>query len=108
MCADSCQSLEDFFNIRYIFFCNLAHAENGADIDLQTTEAGRTVFHMVLAAEVTDKRLIERMVERGALVRREKLVLVENFHLYSYVDVCFFLFVRKISPNGLKHRSYFL
>ncbi len=61
------------------FFCNLANAENGADIDLQTTEAGRTVFHMVLAAEVTDKRLIERMVERGALVRKEKLVLVEIF-----------------------------
>lgn len=42
--------------------------EHGADINLQTTDAGRTVFHMVLAAEVTDKQLIEKMVAMGALV----------------------------------------
>lgn len=43
-------------------------AERGADVNLQTGDAGRTVFHMVLAADVTDGELIERMVHMGALV----------------------------------------
>jgi ankyrin repeat protein len=42
--------------------------ERGADVNLQTADAGRTVFHMVLAAEVTDGELVEQMVTMGALV----------------------------------------
>jgi hypothetical protein len=43
-------------------------AEHGADVNLQTTNAGRTIFHEVIATEVTDHHLIERMVTLGALV----------------------------------------
>ena len=46
----------------------LSPSERGADVNLQTGDAGRTVFHMVLAADVTDSELIERMVHMGALV----------------------------------------
>ncbi len=35
---------------------------------MQTTDAGRTVFHSVLAGDVTDQALIEHMVSLGALV----------------------------------------
>ncbi len=42
--------------------------DHGADVNLQTADAGRTIFHMVLAAEVTDPELVERMVAMGALV----------------------------------------
>ena len=47
---------------------HLSPSERGADVNLQTGDAGRTVFHMVLAADVTDSELIERMVHMGALV----------------------------------------
>ncbi len=50
---------------RELLYFFLSH---GADIDLQTTEAGRTVFHVVLAAEATDRALVEHMVSMGALV----------------------------------------
>ncbi len=49
----------------YFYYFNLGH---GADIDLQTTVAGRTVFHLVLASEASDLKLLEDMVGMGALV----------------------------------------
>lgn len=42
--------------------------EHGADVNLQTTNSGRTIFHEVLANEVSDHELIDRMVTLGALV----------------------------------------
>ena len=36
--------------------------EHGADVNLQTTNAGRTIFHEVIANEISDHELIERMV----------------------------------------------
>ena len=42
--------------------------EHGADINLQTTNSGRTIFHEVIANEVSDFNLIDRMVTLGALV----------------------------------------
>ena len=42
--------------------------ESGADINLQTTNSGRTIFHEVMSSEVSDFGLIDRMVSMGALV----------------------------------------
>ena len=42
--------------------------EHGADVNLQTTNSGRTIFHEVIANEISDHDLIERMVTLGALV----------------------------------------
>ena len=42
--------------------------ESGADINLQTTNSGRTIFHEVISSEVSDFGLIDRMVSMGALV----------------------------------------
>ena len=39
--------------------------EHGADVNLQTTNAGRTIFHEVIANEISDHELIERMVIFG-------------------------------------------
>ena len=36
--------------------------EHGADVNLQTTNAGRTIFHEVISNEISDHELIERMV----------------------------------------------
>lgn len=42
--------------------------ENGADVNLQTTNASRTIFHELLVAEVTDPELVDRMITLGAHV----------------------------------------
>ena len=55
-------------NVCFQCILNFYNSERGADVNLQTGDAGRTVFHMVLAADVTDGELIERMVHMGALV----------------------------------------
>ena len=43
-------------------------SEHGADINLQTTNSGRTIFHEVMSNEVSDFDLIYRMVSLGALI----------------------------------------
>ena len=53
--------------IRRVVF-KIRFTEHGADINLQTTNSGRTIYHEVIANEVSDFKLIDRMVTLGALV----------------------------------------
>lgn len=42
--------------------------ENGGDTNLPTTDAAKSIFHMAVVSTVTDKTLIQRMLELGANV----------------------------------------
>ncbi len=42
--------------------------DHGGDVNLHTTNAGRTIFHEVMCAKHTDKNLVDKMITLGALV----------------------------------------
>ena len=42
--------------------------DHGGDVNLHTTNAGRTIFHEVMTCEYTDLELVDKMVTLGALV----------------------------------------
>ena len=80
---------------------------------MQTTDAGRTVFHMILAADVLDKELVARMVSLGGLVNltdvhgttplmdvikcKEKDRAAETYHSLNHLGK-----VRKVVQKSVK------
>ena len=63
--------------------------EHGADVNLQTTNAGRTIFHEVIANEISDHELIERMVI--FVQKRSKNLISDVFPPFSLLNYIFLL-----------------
>lgn len=61
---------------------NINISDHGADVNLQTTNSGRTVFHQVICNSVTDHELVERMITLGALIN-----LTDVHGTTPYMDV---------------------